>query len=338
MSCDVTQVYEANNGLGRRVSGLDAVTATLESRCWIRILSRSSLRIPDPGLAPGYFYRGEYSEDDVNELVKEDDDGDQEGEKVSHKNKDKKKNKNSSLARKRKKAVLSLKSEEDQGDKEEKKDTEEDDVGTLDELKKEKLEAAKKKREEDLWSSFLSDVGKPPKSQPAVQDSQKEDEKTNRIKESKKSSVENSEAKEDSKKLTITKVFDFAGEEVRVTKEVDSSSREAKEFIKQQEKGPPEPSPAPSSTATPAGSGVKRPVGMSSILGKLGSKKQKISTLEKSKLDWESFKEQEGIGDELAHHNRGKDGYIDRKAFLERVDYRQFQLEREIRLKNMKPS
>ncbi|PIO39850.1 hypothetical protein AB205_0191440 [Aquarana catesbeiana] len=83
---------------------------------------------------------------------------------------------------------------------------------------------------------------------------------------------------------------------------------------------------------------VKRPGGMSSILGKLGSKKQKMSTLEKSKLDWESFKEKEGISEELAIHNRGKDGYIERKSFLERVDYRQFELEREIRLKNMKPS
>ncbi|XP_013928198.1 PREDICTED: craniofacial development protein 1, partial [Thamnophis sirtalis] len=53
---------------------------------------------------------------------------------------------------------------------------------------------------------------------------------------------------------------------------------------------------------------VKRPSGINSLLGKIGSKKQKMSTLEKSKLDWETFKEEEGIGDELAIHNRGKDG------------------------------
>lgn len=53
---------------------------------------------------------------------------------------------------------------------------------------------------------------------------------------------------------------------------------------------------------------VKRPSGMSSLLGKIGSKKQKMSTLEKSKLDWENFKEEEGIVEELAIHNRGKDG------------------------------
>ena len=49
---------------------------------------------------------------------------------------------------------------------------------------------------------------------------------------------------------------------------------------------------------------------MSSLLGKIGAKKQ-MSTLEKSKLDWESFKEEEGIGEELAIHNRGKEGYIE---------------------------
>lgn len=54
---------------------------------------------------------------------------------------------------------------------------------------------------------------------------------------------------------------------------------------------------------------VKRPSGgMTSLLGKIHGKKQKLSTLEKSKLDWENFKEEEGIGDELAIHNRGKEG------------------------------
>lgn len=53
---------------------------------------------------------------------------------------------------------------------------------------------------------------------------------------------------------------------------------------------------------------LKRSSGMSSLLGKIGAKKQKMSTLEKSRLDWESFKEEEGIGEELATHNRGKEG------------------------------
>ncbi|CAB1323247.1 unnamed protein product, partial [Coregonus sp. 'balchen'] len=39
-------------------------------------------------------------------------------------------------------------------------------------------------------------------------------------------------------KVTITKVFDFAGEEVRVTKEVDADSKEAKSFLKGKEETP----------------------------------------------------------------------------------------------------
>ncbi|ETE60671.1 Craniofacial development protein 1, partial [Ophiophagus hannah] len=135
----------------------------------------------------------------------------------------------------------------------------------------------------------------------------------------------------ESSKITVTKVFDFAGEEVRVTKEVNVASKEAQLFRKQQE-----PKVA-TQTSHPTVSGVKRPSSINSLLGKMGSKKQKMSTLEKSKLDWENFKEEEGIGDELAIHNRGKDGYLERRAFLERVDYRQFEHERDIRLSNMKP-
>jgi len=32
---------------------------------------------------------------------------------------------------------------------------------------------------------------------------------------------------------------------------------------------------------------------------------------DKSKLDWDGFKHEEGISEELSTHNRGKDGYVD---------------------------
>ena len=55
---------------------------------------------------------------------------------------------------------------------------------------------------------------------------------------------------------------------------------------------------------------------------------------EKSKLDWETFKADEGIEEELQIHNRGKDGFIERKQFLERTDLRQFEIEKSLRQKN----
>ncbi|KAM3850034.1 craniofacial development protein 1, partial [Diretmus argenteus] len=125
-----------------------------------------------------------------------------------------------------------------------------------------------------------------------------------------------------------------------VTKEVLADSREAKGYLKSQnvkndEQGEEEKSPLPSKPILP-GPSVKRLAGVSSILTHLGGKKQKMSTLEKSKMDWDAFKSEEGITEELAIHNRGKDGYVERKNFLERVDHRQFELEKAVRLNNMK--
>ncbi|KAE8608103.1 hypothetical protein XENTR_v10011399 [Xenopus tropicalis] len=281
---------------------------------------------------------GEYSEDDINDLVKESgDDEDEEGSKKPSDVKSKKKSSKNYPARKQKKGVLILSSKEDGGENEvqDMAPGEAEDNNIFSELKQKKMAEAKKKREDDLWSSFLSDVGQKPKQPPLPSSS------VNNQTPVEKPKVplpdKETEKQKETSKMTITTVYDFAGEEVRVTKEVDSSSKEAKAFQKQQEKSQQEPSPISSKSSVLEDSGLKRPGGMSSILGKLGSKKQKISTLEKSKLDWESFKEKEGISEELAIHNRGKDGYIERKAFLERVDYRQFEQEREIRLKNMKP-
>lgn len=47
--------------------------------------------------------------------------------------------------------------------------------------------------------------------------------------------------------------------------------------------------------------------GIGSLLSQIG-KKGKLSTLEKSKLDWERFKDEQGIKEDLESHNKGKDG------------------------------
>ncbi|KAM6118191.1 craniofacial development protein 1 [Pterocles gutturalis] len=265
----------------------------------------------------------EYSEDDVSELVREeppDSPRPPRGRRSPRR----------PASRKRKKSGFSLEPDEKEEEKAPQNE-EEEEVDNIEQVERNREEEEKKK-EDALWASFLSDVGQKPRAVAATQVTQAkkaEEEKSGKKLQEK---PKESEKPKDSGKVTITKVFDFAGEEVRVTKEVDSTSKEAKSFLKQQEKWQ---SAAPASL--PTVSGVKRPSGMSSLLGKIGSKKQKMSTLEKSKLDWENFKEEEGIVEELAIHNRGKDGYIERKAFLERVDHRQFEIERDIRLSRMKP-
>ncbi|XP_062442085.1 craniofacial development protein 1 [Rhea pennata] len=266
----------------------------------------------------------EYSEDDASELVAE------EAAASPRPGGGGRRSPRRAAGRKKKKRGLLLEAGEKEEEKAQQNNKEKEEADNLKQAERDREEEEKKK-EDALWASFLSDVGQKPKvlaAKQVTQTSKAEEKSVNKLQEKSKES----EKPKDAGKLTITKVFDFAGEEVRVTKEVDATSKEAKSFLKQQEKMQ---SGAPASL--PTVSGVKRPGGMSSLLGKITSKKQKMSTLEKSKLDWENFKEEEGIGEELAIHNRGKDGYIERKAFLERVDHRQFEIERDIRLSRMKP-
>ncbi|KAG0331052.1 swr complex subunit [Podila humilis] len=72
-------------------------------------------------------------------------------------------------------------------------------------------------------------------------------------------------------------------------------------------------------------SGPVRYVRKKSTLDELAStygvkKPMKMSTLEKSKLDWNQFVGKEGIEDELKQHN--KDGYMEKVAFLQRTEAR----------------
>jgi len=125
-------------------------------------------------------------------------------------------------------------------------------------------------------------------------------------------------------KIEITKVFDFAGESVKVTKEVDTESEEAKKHMKLQE-----------TQRVAAAAGQKRGGGLASVVGSIG-KKAKMGCLDKSKLDWNKFVEDQGIKEELSTHNRGKGGYVEKQMFLERADLRQFELEKAVRDKNRK--
>lgn len=87
-------------------------------------------------------------------------------------------------------------------------------------------------------------------------------------------------------KAPVTNIFEFAGETVEVPVKANESS-----------------------TSSPnLAAGVKRPSGgLSSVLNQL-TKKNKLSVLEKTKLDWDGFKSNEGISEELQTHNRGRDG------------------------------
>ena len=90
----------------------------------------------------------------------------------------------------------------------------------------------------------------------------------------------------------------------RVTKEVDKDSKEAKRFLKQQEKEKEKEISLASGSKSP----LKRPGGLGSIMGVISGKKPKMGTLEKSKMDWNKYVSEEGIKEELETHNKGKEG------------------------------
>uniref|UniRef100_A0A8D0GW30 Craniofacial development protein 1 n=1 Tax=Sphenodon punctatus TaxID=8508 RepID=A0A8D0GW30_SPHPU len=172
----------------------------------------------------------EYSEDDLSELVKEDEEKPckEKGQKSSR----------GTMCRKRKKAGLLLEPEEGEGEKDSKSDNKEEEMEKRCLGRKEsKPKEEEKKKEDALWANFLSDIGQKSNALAAAQMTSTQNNKATEEKSSHKPQWEEKEPEKpkDAAKLMITKVFDFAGEEVRVTKEVDAVSKEAKSFLKQQE-------------------------------------------------------------------------------------------------------
>jgi len=206
-----------------------------------------------------------------------------------------------------------------------------------------------KKRTDALWADFMSDaepIPKKPKVEAKPDPSTGKDEpelsagedkpETKNIEgpvEHKDATREGSAAKDEtpgtssSGKVKITQVFDFAGEKIEVEKEVEKGSKEEKKHLAEQEKQK-QASDNQTVLVRPKAGG-----GLSTVVGSILNKKNKMSVLEKSKLDWSGFKRQEGIEEELATFNRGKGGYLEKMAFLERADLRQFDIEKALREK-----
>jgi Bucentaur or craniofacial development len=56
--------------------------------------------------------------------------------------------------------------------------------------------------------------------------------------------------------------------------------------------------------------------------------RKKISTVEKSRLDWDRSKEAHGDAHELQQYTKSKDSYVSQTNFLAKVDLRTFERER----------
>lgn len=137
---------------------------------------------------------------------------------------------------------------------------------------------------------------------------------------------------DDGEKIKIQTSYTFAGKVVTESKLVDANSAEAKAYLNstsfltqiddsgnkvprafvpvlRQIPGTDEP--------TELRIKLKRPSLIDKFLSSQG-KKLKLSTLEKSRLDWASFVDKRKIKDDLKLHNKA--GYLDKQDFLGRVE------------------
>lgn len=133
-------------------------------------------------------------------------------------------------------------------------------------------------------------------------------------------------------KVRIESSYTFAGRLITETKLVDANSAEAQAYLNSTSKLTAEAKDASKTRSYVAvvreikGTGetaelrikLKRPSLVDKFLTAYGGKRQKLSTLEKSRLDWASFVDSKKLKDDLTTHNKG--GYLEKQAFLGRMD------------------
>lgn len=115
--------------------------------------------------------------------------------------------------------------------------------------------------------------------------------------------------------VTIKRTYEFAGQKMEEEKSVPASSAEAKLYLEEQARQKAKPPPKP---------GMRRPMKRASMFDAAPTtapaKGTKLNTVEKSKLDWATHVDQEGMADELDESRRAKGGYLGRMDFLSRMD------------------
>ncbi|QLQ82088.1 hypothetical protein HG537_0G03430 [Torulaspora globosa] len=142
--------------------------------------------------------------------------------------------------------------------------------------------------------------------------------------------------------ILIKRDYKFAGEVVHEEKMVPISSVEAQEYLKSKNAKKVKESVKFEINEQSQSHGgerdhgrlrrpLKRPPYLEQIIA--GSLKPKLTTLEKSSLDWTAYVNKEGLTDELTLYN--KDGYLAKQDFLNRVEMVKEDKYRELRQKQL---
>ncbi|CCD25513.1 Swc5p NDAI_0F01950 [Naumovozyma dairenensis CBS 421] len=153
-----------------------------------------------------------------------------------------------------------------------------------------------------------------------------------------------------SENILIERSYKFAGELIHEKKYVSRSSAEGREYLnavqfqdemKTTEGKEPNLNVGSKEADSKDGHGrmenlnLRRPLKRQPILEQIisGAIKPKLTTLEKSKLDWATYVDKEGINDELQLYN--KDGYLAKQDFLNRVESKKDEKYKEFRQKQI---
>lgn len=138
------------------------------------------------------------------------------------------------------------------------------------------------------------------------------------------------ETNEEELQIRIVTTYTFAGRLVRESKLVAADSAEARAYLNStsglmaSEDDKENHKSFVTVIRKVQGTEEERPLRIklkrSSLIDKFlaRDKKNKLTTLEKSRLDWASFVDKTKIKDDLAQHNKG--GYLEKQAFLNRVE------------------
>lgn len=176
---------------------------------------------------------------------------------------------------------------------------------------------------DELWRQMNSKPTKPTSPSPETAALEMAEEKKNEGKEGEiKVTAEGEET------ITISRTYTFAGTTHTELKTVPRSSQEARTYLSSLSTTSPtsaaatppldptlpprRPPPKKRASVFDAAAAARKPAAAAST--------QKLNTLEKSRLDWAGFVDKEGISEELKKHTRGDKAYLDRQAFLGRVE------------------
>lgn len=129
--------------------------------------------------------------------------------------------------------------------------------------------------------------------------------------------------------ILVKRTYRFAGEVVNEEKLLPASHPDAIAFLSKQRDNQ---SSAPANRSQAALGPRKKKSSLAAMSAAASGKATKINTLEKSKMDWNRFKEQsadEAERDEMEAQTKGggsglssMKGYMERKSFLDRVQSR----------------